>query len=122
MVQHQVEYARVNTMPRSLGEIVASYDAQAPLARALTIPADWYRSSDILDLELRAAFGHSWQMAGRTDQVQHPGQYVSSVLASGEPIVVVRGRDGVLRAFFNVCRHHAAAVVTRPDGSTQNLR
>ena len=35
---------------------------------------------------------------------------------AGEPIVVVRGNDQVLRAFYNVCRHHAAAVVTEPCG------
>ncbi len=41
---------------------------------------------------------------------------------AGEPIVVVRGADGVLRAFFNVCRHHAAAVMTEPCGVAQRLK
>ena len=57
---------------------------------------------------------------GRVDQVERPGQFVTANVA-GEPIVAVRGNDGVLRAFFNVCRHHAAAVVTEPYGQTQLL-
>ena len=41
-----------------------------------------------------------------------PGNYIACELPGGEPIVVVRGPDHALRGFYNVCRHHAAAVVT----------
>ena len=47
--------------------------------------------------------------------MSEPGQYVTSDIA-GEPVVIVRGNDDVLRGFFNVCRHHAAAVMTEPEG------
>ena len=47
--------------------------------------------------------------------------FVATRLA-GEPIVVVRGSDGTLRAFYNVCRHHAAAVVTQPCGHAEILQ
>ena len=50
-----------------------------------------------------------------------PGDFVATRLA-GEPIVVVRGADGTLRAFYNVCRHHAAAVVTQPCGQAAILQ
>jgi len=66
-------------------------------------------------------FGRAWQVIGRADQLCESGQYVTAEVA-GEPIVAVRGGDGVLRAFFNVCRHHAAAVVTGPVGSATVLR
>src|SRR5207244_2860201 len=59
-------------------------------------------------------------MVGRIEQVEKPGQFVTANVA-GEPIVVVRGSDGVLRGFFNVCRHHAAAVVTEPWGQASIL-
>jgi choline monooxygenase len=65
-------------------------------------------------------FGRTWQLVARTGQVQKPGEFVSTTLA-GEPIVVVRGNDNVLRAFYNVCRHHAAAVVTQPCGQASLL-
>src|SRR5262249_51795866 len=58
---------------------------------------------------------------GRAEQVRKPGQYVTCELA-GEPLLVVRGDDQVLRGFFNVCRHHAAAVMTAAEGETRNLR
>jgi len=63
----------------------------------------------------------SWQMAARLDQVREPGQYVTTEIA-GEPIVIVRGSDGELRGFFNVCRHHAAAVMTEPEGQATQMR
>src|SRR5580765_598720 len=101
--------------PTSVQEILARYDTTAPLSEASTIPAPWYVDARIAELENKTVFSKTWQMAGRADQVAKPGQFVTSTVA-GEPIVVVRGGDGVLRGFFNVCRHHAAAVVTEPCG------
>jgi choline monooxygenase len=107
--------------PPSLEEVLASYDDQAPLPEASTIPASWYRDPRVAELEARAVFGRSWQMVGRAEQVEKPGQFITADLA-GEPIVVVRASDGALRAFYNVCRHHAAAVVTEACGQAAILR
>jgi choline monooxygenase len=104
----------------SVKNILASYDANAPLAEASTIPAPWYVDSRIAELEATAVFSRTWQMVGRVEQVERPGQFVTAIVA-GEPIVVVRGNDGVLRGFYNVCRHHAAAVVTEPCGQASIL-
>jgi choline monooxygenase len=101
-------------------KILESYNHRAPLTEASTIPAPWYVDSRIAELENKTVFSTTWQMAGRTDQVEQPGQFVTASLA-GEPIVVVRGNDGVLRGFYNVCRHHAAAVVTEPCGQASIL-
>jgi choline monooxygenase len=107
-------------MSRSVDEIVASYDEKAPLAEASTIPASWYIDPRIADLEQQTVFSRTWQVMGRVDQVEKPGQFVTATVA-GEPLVAVRGNDGVLRAFYNVCRHHAAAVVTEPCGQASLL-
>ena len=104
-----------------MDQLLALYDAEAPLPESRTIPASWYIDPRIADLERRAVFARTWQLAGRLDQVAAPGQYLTAEVA-GEPIVVVRGRDAVLRGFFNVCRHHAAAVVTGPEGQAEVLR
>ena len=109
-------------MQRPLHEIVGRYRPDAPLAHASTIPAAWYVDPRILDLERETVFARSWQVAGRVDEVRRAGEYVSSELAGGEPVVAVRGGDDVLRGFFNVCRHHAAAVVTDPHGTARTLR
>src|SRR5687767_5324546 len=101
--------------------IVDEYDPDLPLDHALTIPASWYVDKDLYNLELKSVFSNTWQLAARVDQVLQPGEYVATDVA-GEPIVIVRGNDGVLRGFFNVCRHHAAAVMTEPHGKTAHLR
>ena len=109
-------------MERSLAQILDLYDAHAPLERASTIPAQWYTDARVLELERRTVFRRSWQCAGRVEQLRASGDYVASELPGGEPIVVVRGQDDRLRGFFNVCRHHAAAVVTDAQGSAPQLR
>ena len=101
-------------------EILASYDSAAPLTEASTIPAPWYVDARIAELETQTVFSRTWQVMGRVDQVAKPGQFVTATVA-GEPLVAVRGNDGVLRAFYNVCRHHAAAVVTEPCGHASIL-
>ena len=107
-------------MTASLDDLLRDYDAEAPLEHAFTIPASWYVDPRVYELEKKAVFG-GWQVVGRLDQVEQPGQFLTADVA-GEPIVVVRGRDGGLRAFFNVCRHHAAAVMTDAQGKVKNLR
>jgi choline monooxygenase len=108
-------------MPTPIEQVLLAYDDQAALSHAATIPAAWYVDPRIAELERLQVFGKSWQLVARTEQVQNPGQFVSATVGQ-EPIVVVRGHDGILRAFFNVCRHHAAAVVTPPCGTASLLR
>ena len=108
-------------MNSTLKELVKNYDPDLPLDHASTIPSSWYTNKDLYELELNAVFSNSWQVAGRLDQVSQPGEYVTSEIA-GEPIVIVRGSDNVLRGFYNVCRHHAAAVMTEPHGKVSQLR
>jgi choline monooxygenase len=108
-------------MGRSLTSILDAYDAAAPLDEAWTIPSAWYTDPRVFELEQRAVFGRTLQPVARVDQLAEPGSYVTAEVA-GEPVVVVRGSDGELRAFFNVCRHHAAAVVTEAEGRAQRLR
>jgi len=102
-------------MQSSIEQILSSYDDHAPLSQASTIPAAWYVDPRIAELERLNVFSKTWQLVARTDHVKGPGQFIATTVA-GEPIVVVRGNDGILRAFYNVCRHHAAAVVTQPCG------
>ena len=108
-------------MAASIREIIESYNPNLPLAEARTIPAPWYVDARIFGLESRTVFARSWQMVGRVDQVREPGQFITRDVAE-EPILVVRGSDRVLRGFFNVCRHHAAAVMTEAEGRAPNLR
>jgi len=108
-------------MERNVRDILNLYNPHDPLEQAWTIPSPWYFDAQIADLEQRGVFAKTWQVVGRADQVKGKGRFFTADLA-GEPIVVARGDDGVLRAFYNVCRHHAAAVVTEAEGSTKQFR
>ncbi|MFT5459001.1 MAG: choline monooxygenase [Myxococcota bacterium] len=86
------------------------FDPTIPLAAASTPPASWYVDPSIYAIEQRRVFARSWLQVARTDQLHAPGMSVGGCLA-GLPWLVVRGDDGVLRAFHNVCRHKAALLV-----------
>jgi phenylpropionate dioxygenase-like ring-hydroxylating dioxygenase large terminal subunit len=108
-------------MAVSIKELIDTYNPDAPLAEALTPPSSWYVDPRIFELERSTVFARSWQVVGRADRVREPGQYITGEVA-GEPILVIRGNDGILRGFFNVCRHHAATVMPNAEGRTQTLR
>jgi choline monooxygenase len=97
------------------------FNPRLPLPEAHTIPNTWYTIPDRLRLEQEKVFAGSWQCVARVEQLQTPGSYVTCNIA-GEPIVLVRDESGVLRGFFNVCRHRAAAVMTEPCGTATKLR
>ena len=106
---------------QTVQDILNLYNPASPLERASTIPAPWYRDPRIADLERTSVFSATWQAVGRLDQVREKGQFFTVDMA-GEPIVVVRGDDEQLRAFYNVCRHHAAAVVPEAQGCAKQFR
>lgn len=108
-------------MKLDLETIIESYDARAQLEQASTIPASWYTDERLFDLEKQTVFSRSWQVVARLNQLRAAGDYVTTEVA-GEPIVVVRGSDNVVRGFFNVCRHHAAAVMTEAEGRAHQMR
>jgi choline monooxygenase len=108
-------------MQGTVRDVLNLYDPTAPLEKAYTIPAPWYRDARVEELERVNVFRGTWQVVGRLDQVRDRGQFFTADLA-GEPLVVVRGDDGELRAFYNVCRHHAAAVVPEAAGCAKQFR
>jgi choline monooxygenase len=73
-------------------------------ARALA--ARHYFGEEMLERERRGVFGRSWQLVAHRGQLAEPGDHVVEDVA-GTPVLLLRGRDGVLRAFPNVCRHRA---------------
>jgi choline monooxygenase len=106
----------------TLEQIVGAYRSDAPLAHASTIPSAWYTDSRVFDLELSTVFRRSWQAVARIDELRALGDYIARELPGGEPIIVTRTDEGALGSLFNVCRHHAAAVVADEHGSTRQFR
>ncbi|MBL8171483.1 MAG: Rieske 2Fe-2S domain-containing protein [Acidobacteria bacterium] len=90
------------------------------LERAETLPARCYTDAAYLPLEARRIFNRTWQLVGRLDQVKEPGSYFTADVVD-EPIVIVRGQDGELRGFHNVCRHRAGPIA-QGAGRCTNFR
>ncbi len=88
---------------------LSDFTPNTDLSRASTLPSSWYTDPSILELEREKIFCSTWQPVGRIDMVVRSGDYFACDVV-GEPVVVVRGMDGILRAFANVCRHRAGPV------------
>ena len=78
--------------------------------------APWtYRNPAFFDLEMDRIFKRHWLLAGHSSEMPEPGDYLTFDVA-GERALLVRGDDGVVRAFHNVCRHRGSCLVDRPRG------
>ena len=75
-------------------------------ARAHTLPARFYLDPEVFEREKEAVFYRHWHYAGHLSQLEKAGDYVTLRIAD-ESIFVMRGEDGTLRGFYNVCRHRA---------------
>lgn len=79
------------------------------------LPAWTYHSQALFDLERDHVFLSHWQIAGHQNDIPAPGDWITFDLF-GERAVIMRGRDGVVRAFHNLCRHRGARVVDGDHG------
>jgi choline monooxygenase len=80
------------------------------LAHARALPATWYVDPAVYALERQRIFGREWLLFGCEAQIPEPGDALAGAIA-GWPLFVVRGPDGALRGFHNVCRHRAGPLV-----------
>lgn len=85
-------------------------DAFRPRATGFESPrtrgphAKWYTDEGVLTEERKRLFAAHWQLAGHEGQAPNPGDYLTTEVA-GQDIILIRGRDEVMRAFYNVCPH-----------------
>jgi phenylpropionate dioxygenase-like ring-hydroxylating dioxygenase large terminal subunit len=84
--------------------------AGSPHDKAHAMPGAYYSSDRMLEIERAALFGREWICVGRADEIPEFGDYMTYDLLN-EPIAVVRGEDGAIRALSNVCRHRAMPVL-----------
>ena len=84
--------------------IATGYDPDPTLS--LSLHADAYIEPRWHEIEQREIFARTWQWVGHIESLREPGSYAALEVA-GMPVALVRGRDGELRAFYNVCQHRA---------------
>src|SRR5690606_511557 len=85
------------------------------------IPGARYTSEAFHQLELTHIFHKCWLPAIRLEEVPEPGSFVVW-RKLGRPVLIVRGRDNRVRAFYNSCRHRGAAVTPAESGRCNLLR
>ena len=79
-----------------------------------SIPTSAYLDEAVFEAERKAIFGSSWQLVSHVEKLRSAGDRIV-VDVVGQSIIVVRGDDGELRAFHNVCPHRGAALLTEED-------
>jgi Rieske 2Fe-2S family protein len=86
-----------------------------PFAEARTLPGAVYTSQDVFRLEQNGIFAKQWLCVGREADLPAPGDYFLKDIA-GNSIIFMRGRDGRVRGFYNVCRHRGSKLLDTPCG------
>jgi len=91
-------------LPSDFRSIQEGYDPNPAnsysLSKAAYVDPRWH------DVDIKNVIGKTWQWVCHVEKVRDKGQYIAVDIA-GQPIIVVRDRQGVLRAFYNVCKHRA---------------
>lgn len=118
MAVNQVRPPATPASPVPAAEVAA---VRQPLDRAQLLPARVFHDPAIFDFEMDAWFARTWLCVGREEDVAEPGTYLLARIA-GESIVVVRDREGSLRAFSNVCRHRGSILLDEPVGNDKLVR
>ena len=93
---------------KAIRELVANVSQPFEVAHAM--PPSVYRSPEFLERELSDVFAREWVCVGRSSALAKPGDYITYELA-GQPIIVLRDQDGVLRAMSNVCLHRMSTLL-----------
>lgn len=97
-----------------------TWHARYPELGTHPIPIEPYISQEYFDLERERIFRRAWLHVGREEQITKPGDYVVKDLpAARTSVLIVRGKDGKIRAFHNVCSHRSNKLMWGKGGSCQ---
>ncbi|KAI3782270.1 hypothetical protein L2E82_12310 [Cichorium intybus] len=108
---HETNHSLLEPSQELARSLVHEFNPHIPIEEALTPPSSWYTSPSFLSLELDQVFFRGWQAVGCTEQIQEANSFFTGRIGNIE-YVVCRDENGKLRAFHNVCRHHASLLVS----------
>jgi len=97
--------------------ISSGYDADP--GESMSLRAEAYVEPKWLEAEMKGIFARTWQWICHAEKLSAPGSYVAATVAD-MPIALVRDRAGTLRAFYNVCKHRAHALLSG-SGTTRAI-
>jgi choline monooxygenase len=93
-----------------LAAVISTTGSSRDPKLARPLPRTYYFDEAIHRREMRQIFARTWRWIGHESELSQAGDYVT-VDVAGESIIVLRGRDGELRAFYNVCQHRASQLL-----------
>ena len=99
-------------------------DVARPLLEARTLPRWCYVSEEFYEREIERIFMRTWNFVDRVEAIPNPGDYITVETFAG-PIIVVRDREGEIRAFANSCRHRGSRArrdCPHPDAQRHSAR
>jgi phenylpropionate dioxygenase-like ring-hydroxylating dioxygenase large terminal subunit len=109
---------------RLTAEMQYEFDRTAPpdgFPKFHDIPVERFTSDEFWDLEQKYLWPKSWVLAGRAEDIPNVGDFFTFD-DLGVPIVLIRGKDLQVRAFYNTCQHRGAPVVREATGTSKLLR
>ena len=85
-----------------------------------SLPQMLYKDAALFDFDMEAIYATSWLMAGLEVEMAKPGSYLSMMIGEW-PVIIVRDRSGVIRAFHNSCRHRGSMICPVGSGTAPKL-
>lgn len=85
-----------------------------------SLPQSFYMDEDLFEADLEAVFETEWLFACNACEIRKPGDYLTLEIGRNS-IVVLRDRDGEIRAFHNLCRHRGSRICTKEKGRASVL-
>ena len=91
-----------------------------PIEQAFTAPSSWYTDPEFHVFDREAIVASHWQYVGHVSQMPNAGDHIVAQIAN-DPVIAVRGKDGVIRGFYNVCRHRAGPLALENGCSERGM-
>lgn len=104
-------------MIKSVEDMLAAVVAHSP---AFSLPAEFYNDQIVFDLDMEYIFRRDWLAVGHTCEVREHGEYFT-VQIGRDSLIIVRGKDRGVRAFFNTCRHRGSIICLEARGKRNVL-
>jgi Rieske 2Fe-2S family protein len=92
-----------------------------PLTQASSLLGKYFHDYEIYQQEMERIFYHSWLCVGRTEDWPEAGSFVLREIG-GENIIAVKGNDGQIRSFYNVCRHRGSRILDEDSGRVASIK
>jgi Rieske 2Fe-2S family protein len=109
-------HGKGHAMMAEYGRIKAALQARRP---GHALPQSLYNDADVFAFDQKAIFHRSWILIGFEVEFPASGSY-QSLKIGGAPVIIIRGKDGILRGFHNTCRHRGAELC--PEGTGKSAR